>query len=70
MNFNDPGKYDDVCTKAREETEAESVLLIVIKGKFGSGFSIQATGPVLFTVPDMLEDVAKQIRADIKKATS
>lgn len=72
MDLNDPGKYDDTCTVARESTDAECVILMVVKGKLGSGFSIQATNKeVLLGTPDILEHVAKEIRADIaRKFTS
>jgi len=59
-----PGVYDDACTKAREETGGEGVLLIVIRGTKGTGFSCQATPHVTAALPDVLEDVAAQIRRD------
>lgn len=60
------GKYDDECTQARATTEADGVVLIVLNGKKGSGFSVQAPGPVLEMMPDMLEGLAQQIREDLK----
>ena len=36
-----PGKYDDAATKAREETKARGVALIVIGGEHGHGFAVQ-----------------------------
>ena len=36
-----PGKYDELCTAAREETKAVGVVLIVIDGEHGNGFSCQ-----------------------------
>jgi hypothetical protein len=39
-----PGKYDDACTAAREATEAAGVILIVLGGQHGSGFSVQCRG--------------------------
>jgi len=63
-----PGKYDRVCTLARDATEAEACILIVVNGKHGSGFSCQV---VEGTVPperiaSALETVVKSIREDIK----
>lgn len=37
-----PGKYDDVCTYVREETEASAAIVIVVGGKHGPGFSVQS----------------------------
>lgn len=36
-----PGKYDPMCTRVREELGAEAVVLLVINGTAGSGFSMQ-----------------------------
>lgn len=59
-----PGKYDDICTYVRDAAQAEGVLIIVINGEKGSGFSAQLTGQLAAEVPDMLENMAKQIRED------
>jgi hypothetical protein len=64
-----PGKYDSICTAVREETKAEAVILIVIHGLNGSGFTCQANREVTALLPSMLEDMAKQIRDDLKKET-
>ena len=58
-----PGKYDDLCTEVREQTEAEGVAIIVINGKHGSGFSVQAAEYITLGLPDLLEHMAKDIRA-------
>jgi len=58
-----PGKYDDLCTKVREDTAADAVVLIVLRGNLGSGFSVQALGEPLSELPAILEFMAKQIRA-------
>lgn len=61
MKTNGPGKYDAACTAARETTHAAGVLLIVIGGNQGNGFSAQLTPDILITVPELLRDMAKQI---------
>lgn len=61
------GKYDDLCTQVREQTKADAVILIIRNGEHGDGFSMQATLPVLLTLPDMLEFLAKEIRADMER---
>lgn len=59
-----PGKYDDFVTQVREQTLADAVILIVLNGNRGSGFSMQAVGGVPpAKVADLLESTARQIRA-------
>lgn len=58
-----PGKYDDLCTYVREQTQAEGTIVIVLGGNKGSGFSCQADLPTTLRLPDMLERLAKDIRA-------
>jgi hypothetical protein len=55
------GKYDDVATTARRDTEAQGVVLIVLAGKHGSGFSVQASAEVTFALPSLLRQVADDI---------
>lgn len=59
-----PGVYDEVCTMVREATEAQAVVVMVIGGKHGSGFSIQGTAYALSQVPDALDMIAPQVRRD------
>jgi hypothetical protein len=60
-----PGKYDELCTAAREEAKAVAVVLIVINGEHGNGFSCQTHDLTLLAkIPDVLEQVAAGIRAD------
>lgn len=58
-----PGKYDDWCTKVREETQAEGVILVVIGGEKGSGFSCQLTLEDLSGIPVVLRTIADEIEA-------
>lgn len=60
--MNNPGKYDDLCTMVREATQAEGVLLIIINGNKGGGFSVQASPEIIPIIPDMLEFTAGEIR--------
>jgi hypothetical protein len=63
-----PGKYDDLCTLVREKTDATGVLLIVINGNKGNGFSCQVTtSDMVLVVPALLRQMADQIEADLKK---
>ncbi len=63
--MNGPGKYDDVCTSVREETQAKGVVLIVFGGVKGEGFSVQADGQTLVQIPHILRTVAQQIENDL-----
>lgn len=57
-----PGKYDDLCTEAREKVNASAVLMIVFGGSRGNGFSCQTTDLVtLAMLPDILRATAKEI---------
>jgi hypothetical protein len=66
MDGKNPGKYDDVCTKVREETNAAAVAVMVVAGNQGHGFSIQAIAKeVVSFLPQMLDQAAAAIRADV-----
>jgi len=64
-----PGKYDDLCTHVREQTEARLVMIIVVEGnRGGSGFSVQTEDPsAMRLVPQILEQAATMIRDDVRK---
>ena len=59
-----PGKYDDICTMVRENTQATGAIVIVVDGNKGSGFSVQTISPdfasilpkILRLMADDLED--------------
>jgi hypothetical protein len=57
-----PGKYDEVTTFVRQVTHAQSVLVLVIGGMHGQGFSVQGTDRFIEALPDVLEDMARNIR--------
>lgn len=61
-----PGKYDAECTAAREAAKAEGLILFVINGDRGSGFSVQAPPDVVLRLPGILRDMAGQIEASIR----
>jgi hypothetical protein len=61
-----PGKYDDACTAARIATGARGVLLIVLAGRDGSGFSVQCMDAELAAqIPEILEATVREIRDKI-----
>lgn len=57
------GKYDDLATLVRERSRAQSVVVIVIDGERGSGFSVQSWGDITAHLPLLLRDVADKIEA-------
>lgn len=68
-----PGKYDEACTAARIATGARGVLLIVLEGNQGNGFSCQLDAKIAARVdiiPRVLEDAARQIRQSLKNSTN
>lgn len=65
-----PGKYDDLCTAARVAAKAPcAVLLMVIGGERGDGFSLQAIDYDLTAdLPALLRSIARQIEDIFGKA--
>jgi hypothetical protein len=59
-----PGKYDAFVTHIREQTNAEGVMLLVVGGDKGSGYSVQATLEVTMAAPRYLRDLADRLEAD------
>jgi hypothetical protein len=63
-----PGKYDDICTYVVEQVgiseRGGGAIVIVLGGNRGNGFACQADLRTTLLLPDMLEDIARQIRAD------
>lgn len=63
------GVYDDACTKVRQETKATGgVILLVLGGEHGSGFSAQVTMPLILTIPEMLRAMAAEIEKEMQRA--
>lgn len=60
-----PGKYDDLCTYVAQQVGTDTgggVILIVIGGNKGHGFSCQADLATTLQIPDILEHTAQLIR--------
>jgi hypothetical protein len=62
-----PGKYDAETTMVQQATNAAGVVLIIIDGNKGQGFSVQATLAVTMALPAILRAVADQLEADAKE---
>ena len=62
-----PGKYDEECTQAFQATQADSVVLLVMNGKKGNGFSVQTRNmQFVKDLPDLLQTMALLIKHDIQ----
>jgi hypothetical protein len=60
-----PGRYDDLCTYAREQADAQGVILIILEGKVGSGCSMQLSSSLdRRGIPGALRDMANEIEAE------
>lgn len=63
------GDYDDLTTYVREHAEAEAVVVIVLGGQHGSGFSVQAPAEHIeqlkTRIPDILRALAEHIEVDV-----
>ena len=62
-----PGKYDELCTMVAEkagitEQTGGAVIVIVLGGNKGNGFSCQADFLTTLSLPTILENTARQIR--------
>jgi len=62
-----PGKYDQLCTEAREKAKGRGAILIILEGGKGFGFSVQAQIEDLLKLPKVLRIVAKTIEEDLGK---
>lgn len=62
IKTNGAGKYDDLCTQAREQADADACILILKNGNKGTGFSMQTTNDIdILALPHMLRLLAQQI---------
>lgn len=66
--MNGPGKYDDLCTKARLAAGPDAgAALIIVNGIHGQGFSCQMSGEMLIGFPKMLRVMADSIERQMPK---
>jgi hypothetical protein len=70
MPFGEGGKYDAECAEIRRRLGSRGVLLIVVDGPKGPGFSAQATPEILATIPELLRITATSIENDLRQAQS
>ena len=62
------GKYDDLATLVREKANATGVVVVVLGGDQGNGFSVQIEEGAIDVegLARLLEHMAKQMRADVQ----
>jgi len=60
-----PGKYDALATHVREQSDAEGVVVIVLGGNKGNGFSVQTTRPLS---PAVLAAILRAAAMDIENS--
>jgi hypothetical protein len=67
--MNGPGKYDALCTYISQQTEIDknggAVILVVIGGNRGNGFSVQSSLSLSRDLPLILEEMALKLRNDM-----
>jgi len=65
--MNNPGKYDDLCTMARQAASAGGAVLMIFDGNLGNGFSVQLPPEKLVLLPGFLRYMADEIQEDLVK---
>lgn len=64
-----PGKYDRICRQLQEDVQADAILMVVLNGIMGSGFSVgidtDAMDPkkTVAQIPAMLRQIANSIES-------
>jgi hypothetical protein len=62
------GKYDDLATDCLQKSQAKLVLVAVVDGNAGSGFSVQTTDWTTFaTLVVLLRETADQIEKELNE---
>ena len=61
-----PGKYDDWCSRIIEQHHPQGVLVMVVGGDRGEGFSVQAIKPAMDALPRALRIMADAIEQQLK----
>lgn len=59
------GKYDGFADVLRRHTGADGVVLLILGGFLGQGFTVQGTEEVVRALPKMLREIADQVEKDL-----
>ena len=59
--------YDDLATLVRQRADAAGVMVIVIEGRHGSGFSVQANEEITpKAISKLLRQLADEVEQDLQ----
>jgi len=59
------GRYGGVATEVLLETQADGIIMIVLNGNLGSGFSVAVAEDIVLNVPNALRRLADEIEQDL-----
>ena len=59
-----PGRYYEIATRVRDETQARAVILAIFGGARGDGFEVQSAPALLASLPTILRTMADEIERD------
>lgn len=62
-----PGKYAGIAERARAEAKALGAVVIVIEGEHGSSFEVEGPMQLNMMLPELLENMAKDIRKSLEE---
>lgn len=62
-----PGKYDELCTEAREKAKSIGAVLMIFDGEKGWGFSVQMPPRFMAQLPALLRDMANKVEHDLPR---
>lgn len=55
------GRYEQQCVRLQQDLRAEAVILFVVNGAFGTGFSVRASVEFANRLPQVLRNMANDI---------
>lgn len=62
-----PGKYDELCTEAREKAQSVGAILMIFEGENGWGFSVQMPPHLMAQLPPLLREVANKVENELPR---
>jgi hypothetical protein len=60
-----PGKYDEIGMEVLKQTGAKGIIVMVMDGNKGSGFSVIGEPGAIEIFPQVLREMANAIEADL-----
>jgi len=61
-----PGKYDSLATLVRRRARARAVIVLVMQGDHGNGFSVQGDDESMRIIVPLLRTMADDIEKDLE----